>query len=53
MDNLRGLLGISRRDRVLKVWIRELCRVMQGIGERIDEGILLGLPMWKEWRSVG
>ena len=25
MDNLRGLLGIRRMDRVLNAWIRELC----------------------------
>ena len=25
-------------DRVLNVWIRELCRVKKGLDERIDEG---------------
>ena len=25
MDNLRGLLGIRRMNRVQNVWIRELC----------------------------
>ena len=25
MDNLRGLLGTRRMDRVLNEWIRELC----------------------------
>ena len=31
MDNLRGLLGIRRMDRVPNAWIRELCRVMKGL----------------------
>ena len=35
MDNLRGLLGIRRMDKVLNAQIRELCS-----DERIDEGIL-------------
>ena len=29
MDNLRGLLGIRRMDKVLNAWSRELCRVMR------------------------
>ena len=37
MDNLKGLLGIRRKDRVLNAQIRELCRVKQGLDERIDE----------------
>ena len=40
MDNLRGLLGITRMDRVPSARIRELCRVRKGIDERIDEVIL-------------
>ena len=40
MDNLRGLLGIRRMDRVLNAWIRKLCRMRKGVDERIDEGIL-------------
>ena len=40
MDNLRGLLGIRRRDRVLNTWIRELCGIRKGLNERIDEGVL-------------
>ena len=35
MDNLRGLLGIRRVDRVPNAWIRELCGVMKGVGERV------------------
>ena len=40
MDNLRGLLGFRRMNRVLNAQIRELCRVKKGLDERIDEGIL-------------
>ena len=36
MDNFRGLLGSRRMDKVM-----ELCGVMKGVNERIDEGILL------------
>ena len=40
MDNLRGLLGIRRMDRVQNAWIRELCGVMKGVDERIGESLL-------------
>ena len=40
MDNLRGLLGIKRMDKVTNAQIRELCGVNQGVDERIDEGAL-------------
>ena len=40
MDNLRGLLGIRRLDKVLNARIRELCRVTKEVDERIDEGVL-------------
>ena len=40
MDNLRGLLGIKRMDRVPNARIRELVGVAKEIDERIDEGIL-------------
>ena len=40
MDNLRGLLGISRMDRIPNAWIRELCEVRKGLDERIDETVL-------------
>ena len=39
MNNLRGLLGIRKMDRVPNVQIRELCVVRKGQDERIDEGI--------------
>ena len=40
MDNLRGLLGITRMDRVPNARISELCGVTKGVDERIDEGVL-------------
>ena len=40
MDNLRGLLGIRKMNRVPNVRIRELCGVTMGVDERIDEGVL-------------
>ena len=40
MDNLRGLLGIRRMDKILNAQIRELCRMRKGLDERIDKGIL-------------
>ena len=40
MDSLRGLLGIRRMDKVLNARIRELCAVMKGVEEKIEEGVL-------------
>ena len=40
MDNVRGLLGIRRMDKVPNERIRELCVVMKGVDKRIDEGVL-------------
>ena len=40
MDNLRGLMGIMRMDRVPNARIRELCGVRKGLDESIDEGVL-------------
>ena len=40
MDNLRGLPGIRRMDKVPNAWIRQLCRVIKGADEKIDEGVL-------------
>ena len=40
IDNLRGLLGIRKMDRVLYARIRELCGVTKGVKEKIDEGVL-------------
>ena len=40
MNNLRGLLGIRRMDRVGNAWMRELCRVMKGVDEIIYKCVL-------------
>ena len=42
MDNLIGLLGIRRMDRVPNALIRELCGVTKRLDERADEG----MPWW-------
>ena len=39
MDNLRGLLGIRRMDRLPNARIRELRIVRKDLDERIDEGV--------------
>ena len=44
MDNLRGLLGIRKMDKVPNAWIREFWGVKKGVGERID-----GSAMCREW----
>ena len=38
MDNLKGLLGIKRMDKVPNTPIRQLCGVTKGVVEKIDEG---------------
>ena len=49
MDNLRGLLGIRRLDRIPnKGGVRELCGVRKGLDERIHEGFL----QWRGWRGI-
>ena len=40
MNNLRGLLGIRRIDRVRNARIREFCGVTNGVHEMIVEGVL-------------
>ena len=40
MDNLRGLLGIRRIDRVPNARIKEFYGVTKGLDERIGEGVL-------------
>ena len=37
MDNLKGLLGNKRMDRVPNAQVRELCVVRKGLNERIDD----------------
>ena len=41
MDNLRGLQGIRRIDKVLNAQIKQLCGVMKGIDIKIDKGCSL------------
>ena len=40
MDDIRGLLGVRRMDRVPNARIKKLCGVMNGVDEMIDEGVL-------------
>ena len=40
MDNLGGLLGIRRMDKVPNAWIRQLCIMMKDVDKKIDEGVL-------------
>ena len=47
MDNLKGLLGVRRMDRVPNARIRELYGVAKGVDERIGSAIL------KKWRMIG
>ena len=40
MDNLRGLLGIRKMDKILNAGMRQLCRVMKGVDKNIDESVI-------------
>ena len=40
MDNLKGLLGIRRMDKVPNARIRQFCGVTKGVDEKIDEDLL-------------
>ena len=40
MENLRGLLGTRRMDKVPNPQIQKLCRVKKRVDDRIDEGDL-------------
>ena len=40
MDNLRGLMGIRRMDKVPNPRIRQLCRVTKSGDEKVNEGAL-------------
>ena len=42
-----------RRDRIPNAWVRKLCGLKSGKGERIDEGLSGGLEILKDWRIVG
>ena len=48
MDNLKGLLGIKRMDKVLNSWIKQLFRVTKGVDENID-----GYPMVRTYGEDG
>ena len=49
MDNLKGLLGIKRIDRVTNARIRELCKVMKGLMKVFSDGLVI----WRGWRLIG
>ena len=42
MDNLRGLLGIRRIDKVQNAQIRQLYGVTKSVAEKTNEGVLHG-----------
>ena len=48
MDNLRGLLGNRRMDKVLNAGIRELCGVTKGLMVFFN-----GSTKGREWRMTG
>ena len=48
MDNLRGLLGIKRMDKVPNAWIRDLCGVT-----KVFMVFFNGLDMWRGWSGIG
>ena len=39
IDKIRIMLGVRMMDRVLNAWIREFCRVVKGVDERIEEDV--------------
>ena len=47
MDNLRGLLGIMRIDRVPNAWIRELYGVKKGLNEKLMKACSGGSVIWR------
>ena len=53
MDNLRGLLGIRRMDKVPNAWIRELCGMKKGLDEVLMKAFLGGSAMWRRRREIG
>ena len=40
MDNLRGLLGIMRMNKIPNAQSREMCKVMKEVDERTDKNVL-------------
>ena len=53
MDNLRGLLGIRRVDKVPNPRIRQLCGITMGMDKKIDEGVLRWLGHVERMRMTG
>ena len=49
MNNLRGLLGIRRMDKVPNACIRQLCRVMKGVAKKVFSN---GSATWRGWRTT-
>ena len=47
--NCSSIWKEKERSRIRSVQIRELCRVMKGVDERIDETVL----QWRGWRVIG
>ena len=52
MDNLRGLLGIRRTDKVPNAQIRHFCGVMKGVDKKTDEGVLQWFDHVEKWRMT-
>ena len=54
MNNLRGMVGIRRRDKVPNARVRQLCGVTEGMDEKIVKGNVFsdGSAMWREWRII-
>ena len=49
MDNLRGLLGIKRMDKIPNSLLRELCRMMNLVDLRVNDSS----AVCREWREKG
>ena len=53
MDNLRGLLHIKGMDRVTNAQVRDLCRVVKGVDERIGESVLCWFGHIERMKMIG
>ena len=51
MDNLRGLWGIRKKNRIPNARVREFCDVKKRVGERIDENFLLWFGHMKKMKN--
>ena len=52
IDNLRGLLGIRRRDKILNAWISELCGMMKKVENRIEDVLWWLQKRWIDTMKV-